>query len=286
MAKIGWLYLNEGQWEGRQIVPAAWVEGSTRGHITATLFDQYGYQWWTDSAGYYIAVGYGGQFIYVVPHKNMVVVFTSDLPGGRFHIPGTLLKKYIIPAAASSGPLYANPAKKARLDAVLNKCAKAPAHGNVWISDKDGVAKDGVFKRIASPAFQFSYPNGSKILPLDAPDLIMKMKTPGGTRFSAAVVDIPEGWRLAEMGPKHYAAGLANSGTDIQIVSNKEIRLKDGTTAYRTDIKWIFQETIPILTHLTSVFKDGKCIYVSAHPTRYIPDIVQIVESLTFDPPG
>jgi hypothetical protein len=177
--------------------------------------------------------------------------------------------------------LYQN--KKAHLDAVLKRSAKASAYGTIWVSDKDGVAKDGVFKRTASPAFQFSYPIGSKKVPIDAPDLIMGMRTPGGIRFSAFVVDNPEGWKLAEMGPKHYAAILANVGTDIQIVSNNEIVLKDGTTAYRTDIKWIFQETIPILTHLTSVFKEGKCIYVSAHPTLYNPEIVQMVESVTLE---
>ena len=44
MAKIGWLFLNKGRWGNRQILPSAWVEISTRGHIDATLFDHYGYQ--------------------------------------------------------------------------------------------------------------------------------------------------------------------------------------------------------------------------------------------------
>ena len=42
MAKFGWLYLNKGQWAGRQVVPQAWVERSTRRHFDATLFDHYG----------------------------------------------------------------------------------------------------------------------------------------------------------------------------------------------------------------------------------------------------
>ena len=80
MAKIGWLYLNRGRWADRQVVPADWVEASTRGRIAATLFSEYGYQWWVDSAGYYTALGYRGQFILCVPEKNMVVVFI--LPAG------------------------------------------------------------------------------------------------------------------------------------------------------------------------------------------------------------
>ena len=61
----------------------------------------------------------------------------------------------------------------------------------------------------------------------------------------------------------------------------KEIMLKNGINAYRSNIKWMFQGTIPILTHLTLVFKDGKHIIVSAHTTRYMPEVEQIVESVT-----
>jgi CubicO group peptidase (beta-lactamase class C family) len=100
MAKIGYLYLNGGQWEGEQVVPAAWVEASTQAHVTAgTLSDGYGYQWWVDDGGYYMALGYEGQFIYVVPEKDMVVVFTSQLSDSDFFVPETLLNEYIIPAA-------------------------------------------------------------------------------------------------------------------------------------------------------------------------------------------
>jgi len=51
MAKIGYLYLNEGQWDGEQVVPAKWVKASTREHISATLEDGYGYQWWKGPGG-------------------------------------------------------------------------------------------------------------------------------------------------------------------------------------------------------------------------------------------
>jgi CubicO group peptidase (beta-lactamase class C family) len=108
MAKIGYLYLNDGLWDGQQIVPAAWVKASTRRHTRATLSDGYGYQWWVDAAGFYMALGYAGQFIYVVPEKNLVVVFTSDLADNDFFVPESLLKQYIIPAAQSSTPLPEN----------------------------------------------------------------------------------------------------------------------------------------------------------------------------------
>ena len=102
MARFGWLYLNKGRWDQKQIVPAAWVEASTRGHIEAHPGDRYGYHWWVNNNGNYAAVGYKGQFVFVERDKNMVVVFTGDLPGGALFIPMELGRKFIIPAAASS----------------------------------------------------------------------------------------------------------------------------------------------------------------------------------------
>jgi CubicO group peptidase (beta-lactamase class C family) len=130
MAKIGWLYLNKGRWGNKQIVPSPWVEVSTRGHINATLFDHYGYQWWVDSAGYYMAVGIKGQRIFVVPEKKLVAVFTGA--GGRALILKNLLDFYIIPAASSPDALPSNGKEQARLDALVNSVARAI--GFTWTS--------------------------------------------------------------------------------------------------------------------------------------------------------
>ena len=117
MAKIGALYLNEGRWDGEQIVPAEWVAASTRKQIDATLQDGYGYQWWVSDDGRYMAIGYAGQFIFVVPEQELVVVFTSDLSENDFYGPQNLLDTFIIPAAVSSEALPANPAGAALLEA-------------------------------------------------------------------------------------------------------------------------------------------------------------------------
>jgi CubicO group peptidase (beta-lactamase class C family) len=124
MAKIGLLYLNGGQWAGEQIVPADWVEASTRKHISATLQDGYGYQWWVADSGYYMALGYSGQYIVVVPEKNMVVAFVSDLPESQFYAPQQLLDDHIVPAARSTKPLPANPGAVAELEALVSALAE------------------------------------------------------------------------------------------------------------------------------------------------------------------
>lgn len=88
MAKIGYLYLQHGRWEGRQIVPRSYVRSSTReqvgtGYSPAGGPAGYGYLWWTRKVeGYraFYASGYGGQFIYVIPELDLVAVIVSEAP--------------------------------------------------------------------------------------------------------------------------------------------------------------------------------------------------------------
>jgi len=117
MAKLGWLFLNNGMWDGRQIVSPTWIKRATRPQVRATLFASYGYQWWHSASDYYMAVGYAGQFIFVLPKKNMVVVFTSDLVSRDFYTPRNLLTEFVIPAARSETSLPANPEQQQRLRA-------------------------------------------------------------------------------------------------------------------------------------------------------------------------
>lgn len=276
MAKFGWLYLNKGRWGNKQIVPSAWVEDSTRGHIDATLFDRYGYQWWVDSRGYYMAVGHRGQRIFVVPEKNLVAVFTGT--GGRALIAKNLLDFYIITAASSAGALPPNQKEQARLDEFVNNAARAV--GFIWTSEDEGVARDGVFTRTAPPAFRFQYPIGSKKA-ANYGLQVMRMYPPSGSDFAAAIVDIPEGLKLKDFGPKFYTQRLAHLVSKVKVILNKEITLQCGTKAYRTDMTYLWKGYVPITTFLVSVYKEGKCIYVSAHPWKDHEKYLPIVESLT-----
>jgi CubicO group peptidase (beta-lactamase class C family) len=104
LAKFGYLYLNQGRWDGRQVVPAGYVAASTRQHSTPPPdfpAEGYGYQWWvTSQAGHpsFLAVGYGGQFIQVVPDLDLVVVITSDVNQPRTNNPRSLVDRAVIPA--------------------------------------------------------------------------------------------------------------------------------------------------------------------------------------------
>ena len=77
-AKFGRLYLNGGKWNGKQVVPASWVLESTRLDTATDPADFYQYFWWVDvvraERGRFLARGNLGQFIYVVPDKDLVIV--------------------------------------------------------------------------------------------------------------------------------------------------------------------------------------------------------------------
>lgn len=75
-AKFGRLYLNGGKWNGQQIVPADWVAKSTSINTDPGSAWFYNRQWWIGSKEYgdYSAVGHLGQYIFVVPEKNMILV--------------------------------------------------------------------------------------------------------------------------------------------------------------------------------------------------------------------
>ena len=118
MAKFGLLYLNNGRWEDKQIVPQEWVAASTRVYSSERPGKRYGYLIWVypeGPAGFIATEGLGSQVIQVVKDRNMVVVMTSAINDKDGQTVRDLLTDYIIPAAVSTEPLPANPAAQQAL---------------------------------------------------------------------------------------------------------------------------------------------------------------------------
>lgn len=285
MAKIGWLYLNKGRWGKKQLVSSSWVEKSTRGHIEAKPALQYGYQWWVNDDGNYSAIGYSGQYIMVATEMNMVVVFTGGLPGGKTSLPFELTMKYIFPAIVSSESLPTNSREAERLDTLVRSISIPFQDGFVWLSKEEGMAKDGVFRRTKTPKFMFEYPIGSKKQSVTSPGQIMRMNTPKRVHFAANVITKPEKLELRDFGPIYYAEILRQVGSDVRVVGNKEIVLKCGTNAYRTDIKWVYQDYYQVNSVVVSSYKNDQCVYLVVHPSSLAnhENFERIVESLTFE---
>ena len=88
MARLGYLYMNNGILDGKQIVPAEWVDESLTNFTNFTNSSwgdldkvNYGYLWWLgEMKGHkvFLAIGHGGQFIINFADLNMIVVTTAD----------------------------------------------------------------------------------------------------------------------------------------------------------------------------------------------------------------
>jgi CubicO group peptidase (beta-lactamase class C family) len=83
MAKIGYLYLRRGMWEGKQILPASWIEGVSKADVDMrerwAQDLRYGSQFWVmPGRDAYFAVGYGRQLIVVMPKLDIVAVMTGS----------------------------------------------------------------------------------------------------------------------------------------------------------------------------------------------------------------
>ena len=97
LLRIGELYLHGGRWNGRQIVPGAYVHAATRRFTNLDHGWGYGYGWWVlgDGPPGFAALGYGGQAIAVYPQHRLVVVVT----GSGDKLP-RVLNRLVLPALA------------------------------------------------------------------------------------------------------------------------------------------------------------------------------------------
>lgn len=80
LAKIGYLYLHRGMWDGRQIIPSSWTDRVAEGTLPATSDYHYANQWWSiPEKGAYMARGRHSQLIIVLPKLDIVAVATGSL---------------------------------------------------------------------------------------------------------------------------------------------------------------------------------------------------------------
>jgi len=84
VARIGRLLLQRGQWQGRQIVSASWIDASFKPHIATGDGLYYGYQWWQGSVAaggkrvlWHAGFGNGGQRLFMLPELDLVIVMTA-----------------------------------------------------------------------------------------------------------------------------------------------------------------------------------------------------------------
>lgn len=112
MARFGQLFLQKGNWNGRQILPASWIEDASAKHIDqkpelsqadkdkSDWLQGYGYQMWRCRNNAYRGDGAFGQYIIVMPDQDAVIAITSET--GNMQDELNLVWKYLLPAMSNS----------------------------------------------------------------------------------------------------------------------------------------------------------------------------------------
>jgi CubicO group peptidase (beta-lactamase class C family) len=120
MAKIGYLYLHNGIWDGKQIIPSSWVDRARAGKVTATYGFHYANLWWSlPEKGAYMAQGRHSQLILVLPKLDIVAVMTGVMPNDEFYPLGRLIDD-ISRAVKSDTPLPPDPVAQSLLAASIS----------------------------------------------------------------------------------------------------------------------------------------------------------------------
>ena len=109
MARIGYLFLRDGLWNGERVISEDWVRRSVASNVPSTSIEAnspfaYGYQWWVSEDGKGQPIGFGGyglggQRIMVFPEHDVVVVFQGWDPVGEYWKAGNAFTTTVLPAS-------------------------------------------------------------------------------------------------------------------------------------------------------------------------------------------
>ena len=141
MAKLGYLYLYHGKWEGQQVLSDTWIRSATQIHVKVSEEIGHGYTVWfvRDDYGFYGSHGRGGQAIYVLPDEHLVMVLTghgSDPPTTHGLVPN-----YILPAIKSAEPLPENPEGVAGMQSLVQQVAQPPVEYHQPVPEFPAIAE-------------------------------------------------------------------------------------------------------------------------------------------------
>ena len=179
LAKFGQLYLQKGVWNGRQILPARWVDEATSFKIQQPLpatpgrpnerndwLQGYCYQFWRCQHNAFRGDGAFGQFTIVMPEQDAVIAITSEC--GDMQAQLDLVWEHVLPAMKAKS-LPADPAAETRLRERLSSLALTPPNGRT--SSPIAAAVSGKTFKIEPNALgfvgaSFMFPNDACLLTL------------------------------------------------------------------------------------------------------------------------
>jgi CubicO group peptidase (beta-lactamase class C family) len=217
--KIGYLYLHDGKWDGKQIVPSEWIHQSITKQSDPGNEKGYGYGWWlakTEGMEEFGGNGRGGQAVAVWPEKDMIVIIT----GGGY--PANEVRPAIAKSIQADHPLTANAAAFRELELKIAGAARAPTAQPV--TDLPAMAHT-----VSGTVYKFPR-NASRI---DELSLIFSGKKEAqlNLKYLGTGLTIPVGldgvYRLGPYGPLKLPAGATGKWTsdsdfalDLNFIAN------------------------------------------------------------------
>ena len=188
MAKIGYLYLRNGAWEGNQLLPSAWIDKVTHATVDMHASWEPGLRysnlfWAVPDKDVYMAVGYHGQVIMVFPDLDVVAVTT-----GRAYCPLSKLADYISSAVKSDTAL---PADAASANLLANKIREVSTEKPTEVGPMPETAAIISGKMYRFPPNEINVKSLSLILTEPRPHYDMEAyardRTKAGSRFSGPI---------------------------------------------------------------------------------------------------
>ncbi|MDD5189704.1 MAG: serine hydrolase [Dehalococcoidales bacterium] len=162
-AKFGQMVLYKGVWAGKQLVPADYLAAATTSHHATNAITGYGYEsWWVATKeGYVYCNGIYGQRVYVIPDKNIVVVFSCNIPDpDRETQLRALVTKYVV---ASTNPVTAS-TSGATTKTSTTTTSKTTVNWQTTPTDLSTVTWKPVSYINKKWGFKLSYPSTWKIM--------------------------------------------------------------------------------------------------------------------------
>jgi hypothetical protein len=215
LARVGYLFLHRGVWNGRRILTSEWVANATANHAgTLGPAEGYGLGWWRSVDGAFYASGRGGQFLYVIPSLDLVLVTTGSVSPEDIDVAASAIAGQVFRAARGNVVLEPNPEAKARLDGLVAAAArpptaKAPAPAPAIVASVAGkrfVASQNLF---GWSAFTFTFEASEATLELEVGDARapLALGLDGVPRITRAV---------------RFGAGPELDDTDVALVAEWE----------------------------------------------------------------
>lgn len=271
IARFGQLYLGKGMWNGKQLIPATWVEQATamqtsNGSAPTSDWDQgYGYQFWRSRHNSFRGDGAFGQYCMVIPELDAVVAITSGVRNMQQVM--NLVWDKLLPAM-KPGRLPENPGARRQLESRL---------AALKVKFPSGSASSSISSSVSGKWFEFTdNARGIKAVSFDfnspSPSLIIRTTT-GETRMIIG----RESWTSSR--------GLFTNGLDraLSVPANPMVA---ATGAWNTEntftVKIVLSET-PYYSTLNFKFDGDRLLFDSEHnvyfgPTK-LPQLMGVIRA-------